>query len=249
MKKHGLSELLRCYRKWGKDALAPYCGSPILLISDKERRGFLGPPSWAKPVPSVHVLRLLVRAFVKEQAATFADWNALLDRVLGRMYPGRQGAAAIRRRLFRYEDGEIVAWGVTGGEIWPMSSRDAAGFSDDPGERKRAEQAKSAAEQAESERRAAISRWGRCDLCLEPKKTNKTRDALKGWRAEKNAQGGIRRGQPYSMSYGNYLCAECNAYVRQEVKIVDRAQRALDRLIAETRTLTKATKEYRNGPQ
>ena len=80
-------------------------------------------------------------------------------------------------------------------------------------------------------------------------KTNKTRDALKGWRAEKNAQGGIKRGQPYSMSYGNYLCAECNAHVRQEVKIVDRAQRALDRLIAETRTLTKATKEYRNGPQ
>ena len=66
---------------------------------------------------------------------------------------------------------------------------------------------------------------------------------------KKNAQGGIKRGQPYSMSYGNYLCAECNAHVRQEVKIVDRAQRALDRLIAETRTLTKATKEYRNGPQ
>lgn len=249
MKKHGLSELLRCYRKWGKDALAPYCGSPILLISDKERRGFLDPPSWAKPVPSVHVLRLLVRAFVKEQAATFADWNALLDRVLGRMYPGRQGAAAIRRRLFQCEDGEIVAWGITGDGIWPMSSREAADFSDDPGARRRAEQAKAAEDQAESERLAAISKWDRCDLCGEPKKTNKTRDALKGWRAEKNAQGGIKRGQPYSMSYGNYLCAECNAYVRQELKSVERAQRALDALIAETRTLTKATKEYRNGPQ
>lgn len=249
MKRHGLSELLRCYRKWGKDALEPYDGSPILLIADYGRRAFLEPPSWARPVPSDHILRLLVRVFSKNQAVTFADWNALLDRVLGRMYPGRQGAAAIRRRLFRYEDGEIVAWGVTGGEIWPMSSREAAYFSDDPGERRRAEQAKAAEDQAESERLAAISKWGSCDLCGEPKKTNKTRDALKGWRAEKNAQGGIRRGQPYSISYGNYLCAECNAYVRQELKSVERAQRALDALIAETRMLTKATKEYRNGPQ
>lgn len=249
MKKHGLSELLRCYRKWGKDALEPYGGSPILLISDEERRGFLGPPYWAKPVPSDHVLRLLARAFFQEQAATFAEWNALLDRVLGRMYPGRQGATAIRRRLFRYEDGEIVAWWITGGEIWPMSSREAADLSDDPGERKRAKQAETEAKQAESERRAAIERWDLCDLCLEPKKTNKTRDALKGWRAEKNAQGGIKRGQPYSISYGNYLCAECNAYVRQELKMVERAQRTLDKLFAETRTLTKAIKEYRNGPQ
>ena len=249
MKKHGLSELLRCYRKWGKDALTPYGGSPILLISDYGRRAFLDTPSWASPVPSDHILRLLVRVFSKKNVVTFAEWNALLDRVLGRMYPSRQGAASIRRRLFRYEYGEIVAWGITGGEIWPMSSRDAAFFSDSPGERQRAEQAKSAAEQAESERRAATDRWGQCDLCGEPKKTNKTRDALKGWRAERNAQGGIRRGQPYSISYGNYLCAECNAYVRQELKMVERAQRVLDRLSAETRTLTKATKEYRNGYQ
>lgn len=248
-KRHGLATLLRSLKSWGW--INEKYGSPIAAARARQEV-----PYWNPARPSEHIKRLCVRALRGKVGATFEDWNELVDRVIDRSFYG-PGSHAIRRACAKPNDGLIVAWFIEhkGFDVAPMCAEGAAHYSNDPGgdrvEKEAAEaRAKAAIAAAEeAERRAALDRWWRCDLCGESKRTNRRRAALYGWRAERNAQGGFKRGQPNHIHPGNFLCAECNAWVRKQIKQVERAQRALAELAAETKILNKAIKEINHGTQ
>lgn len=249
-KRHGLATLLKSLKSWGW--IWEKYGSPIAAF-----QAFVDPPYWRPFRPSEHINKLCTRILRGKESATFEDWNAIVDKVLSRCFYG-PGSHAIRKACWKMDEGPIVAWFIErkGFEVQPMSTLDAAHYSNDPGgDRLEKEMEKTraiAAAQAlveETERRNAIERWWKCNLCGASKKTNKHRRALLNWRAERNAQGGVKRGQPNHISPGNYLCAECNAWVRKEIKQVERAQRALADLAAQTKILNAAIKEINHGSQ
>ena len=246
MKRHGLATLLRSLKSWGW--INEKYGSTIAAVQAKQE-----PPYWRPARPSEHIKRLCVRTLRGKEAATFEDWNALVNQVIDRGFYG-QGSHAIRKACQVRTEGLIVGWTIEGKgfDIRPMSATEAAFCSNDPGEdrlKKEMEEARAKAKSLAMEEAAALNRLDRCDLCGAPKKTNRRRDALRDWRAERNAKGGVRRGQPWHISPGNYLCAECNAWVRKEIKKVERAQRALTDLVAQTKILNAAIKEINRGSQ
>lgn len=228
IKRHGLATYLKSIKShsWINEKY----GSPI-----KALQAGCEPPYWNKPRPSIHIKRLCLRILQGKAGATFEDWNAIVDKVINRAFSGR-GEHGIRSALTQTGSGLIAAWHID--RETPMHPECVEYFSHDPGGDRRAK------EVAE-----LLDRYWKCDLCGASKKTNRRRQALRDWRAERNAQGGVRRGQPSHISPGNYLCAECNAWVRKEIKQVERAQRALADLEAQTKILNAAIKEINHGSQ
>lgn len=220
MKRSGLATWMKCAALYREKGESPIYA--LLRVNHAS--------PWHPFRPSEHIKKLCCRALRGKVGATFEDWNRIVELALGR--EGISDNNGVRKACIQLEVGLIVAWGVS--SKMPWSARFAATFDYPP----------------LPITRSWTNKWiPACDLCGEQKESVESRDDLRGWRAERNKQGGIKRGQPRHLRYGHVLCAECAQYIRKSMNEVARAQSELDALNTQVSAINKAVKEMKNATQ
>lgn len=119
--RHGLATILADMKRIRITICEEHGHSPIVALSNGVDPYHLY--YWVKYRPSDHIKMFVARVIRGKKDATFDDWNALVDVLIGRHLGQSPGGHAVRRSCRIEERGPILAWSIdrVGKPISPMS--------------------------------------------------------------------------------------------------------------------------------